>query len=226
MTISDWTTTTSDSISQYWTRIVDFLPHIIGAILIIIVGLIIAVILKWAVVTILEALKVQLFFDKVKFTEVLKKAGITFKSEQVCGEFVKWLTIIVFLIPAAKVVGLGAISDFLERILSFIPNVVVAALIVLLGTLFAGLMAQVVKAAAAGLGVTSSRVLATLTRYIIYIFVGFAAFFQLGISSYLINVMFTGLVASLAIAGGLAFGLGGQTAASDLIKKIREDFKK
>ncbi|MDO8513367.1 MAG: hypothetical protein Q7S37_02595 [bacterium] len=224
--LSDWYNTTIDDVSKYWDRIVDFTPRLIGAVLIIVVGLIIARLLKWAVITILEALKVQTFFDRIHFTEVMKKAGITFKVESVSADFIKWLTIVIFLIPSAKILGLDSISDLLERLLLFIPNVIITALIVLIGTLFANVLSQVVKAGSAGIGMTTSRMLAGITRWVIYVFIAFAAFFQLGIPTYLISVMFTGLIAALAIAIGLAFGLGGQNGASDLVKKIREDFKK
>lgn len=224
--ITDWSSITSDSINEYWSRIIDFIPNLIGAIIIVAIGLIVGMILKWAVVTILDAIKIQSFFDRIHFTELLKKAGIAFKAQEVSGQFIKWLTIVIFLIPAAKILGLEDISQLLENLLQFIPNVVVAAMILLIGTLIANLMAQVVKAGSASIGLTTSRVLGTITRYVIYIFIGIAAFFQLNVPPYLINVMFTGLVAALAISAGLAFGLGGQTAASDLFKKIREDFKK
>ena len=226
MIISDWSSTTIDSVSGYWSRIVDFTPKIIGAIIIIAIGLIIARILKWAVVTILEAIKIQSFFDRIHMTDLMKKAGISLKSEEISGEFIKWLTIVIFLIPSAKTLGLDSISGLLEKLLLFIPNVIISALIILIGTLIANLISQLVKAASASIGATSSKVLAALTRYVIYIFIAFAAFFQLNVPTYLISVMFTGLIAAIAISAGLAFGLGGQNAAADLIKKLREDFRK
>ncbi len=226
MNISDWSSTTINSISDYWARIIDFTPKIVGAIIIVIIGLLIARILKWAVITILDAAKVQKFFDRINFTEVLKKAGINFKASETCGNFVGWLTTIVFLIPASKIIGLDSIADLLENLIKFIPNIIIAMMIILIGSIIANLLSQIVKAGAASIGATSAKVLSVLTRYIVYIFIGFTAFYQLNIPSYLINVMFTGLVAAMAIAGGLSFGLGGQSAAADLVKKIRDDFKK
>lgn len=226
MDISGWTNITSESIKNYWGRSIDFTELLIGAVVIVILGLIIARIIKWAVITILDSIKIQKFFDRINFTDVLKKAGISFKAPEVCGSFVSWLTIIAFLVPAFKILGLAGVSDLLEKLLSFIPNVVIALTILLLGGLIANVLSQVVKAAAASIGATSSKVLSVITRYVVYIFVGFAALFQLNIAPYFLQVMFTGLVAALAIAAGLSFGLGGQTQASDLLKKIREDFKK
>lgn len=226
MTISDWSAITTESIDTYWTRIVDFLPSMIGSIVIIIIGILIARLLKWAVITVLESVKIQNFFDKVNFTALMKKAGFNFKAPQVSGEFINWLTIIIFLIPAANILGLSRVATLLDNFISYIPNVAIAVIIILIGSLFTNFIAQIVKAAATGIGATTASVLSTLTRYILYIFIAFAAFFELAIPGYLINMTFTGLIAALAIAFGLSFGLGGQTASSDLIKKIRDDFKK
>lgn len=226
MTVRDWSTTTTDAITDAWARIISFLPNLIGAIVIVIVGLIIASVLKWAVIRLLEAAKAQRFFEQVRFTDTMKKAGLTVNIPAVSGEFVKWLTIIVFLIPASDVLGLNSISQLMEDILRFIPNVVVAILIILIGAIIADFLAQVVRAAAAGIGATTAGVLSAITRYSVYIFIGLAALNQLGVAQAFVSILFTGLVASLAIAFGLAFGLGGQNAAADLIRKIREDFRK
>lgn len=224
-TISDWFNITKDFVSDSSNRIVDFIPNLIGAILIVIIGLIIAAILKWAVITLLEAIRIQKLFDQVKFTEVMKKAGLNVSIPAVSGEFVKWLTIIVFLIPATQVIYLDKVNELLDNLLQYIPNVIVAAAILLIGVIIANLLSQIVKAAAAGIGVYTANILGVITRYIVYIFIGITALSQLNISPYLLNAMYTGIMAAFAIAAGLAFGLGGQNAASDLIKKIREDLR-
>jgi hypothetical protein len=226
MIISDWLEVTLETISDTWIRILNFLPNAIGAIVITIAGVIIAGILKWAVITVLEAAKVQRFFDQVHFTEVMKKAGINLKAPEIGGQFVKWLTIIIFLIPASEILGIQTIANRLNDLLSYLPNIGIATVILLVGILTANFLANVVKATAAGIGVNTAHLLSTITRYVIYIFIAITVFFELGVPQYMLNVIITGLIAAIAIASGLAFGLGGQSAANDLIKKIREDFKK
>lgn len=225
MEITDWSSTTLSNIGQYWSRIINFTPRIIGAILIVLAGFLIAKILQWSVVTILEAVKIQNFFDRIKFTSLLKKAGMTFDALKVCGEFTKWLVVLIFLIPAAENLGLTELSSLIDSFINFIPNAIIAILIIYIGAIITNVISQIVKAAALSLGATNAKILSTLTRYLLYIFISLAAFYQLNIPSNIINLLVTGLVAALALAFGLSFGLGGQSAATDLIKKIREDFK-
>lgn len=226
MSINDWYDITSNFVKDSTTRVFDFIPNIIGAIIIVAIGLIFAAILKWAIITVLEAIRIQKLFDQIRFTEVMKKAGMPVSIPAVCGEFVKWLTIIIFLIPATKVLYMDKINDLLESLLQYIPNVIIAIAIILIGLIIANAISQVVRAAAAGIGANTANILSVATRYIISIFVIMAALAQLNIPVYLVSAMYTGVMAAFAIGVGLAFGLGGQSAASDLIKKIRDDLKK
>jgi small-conductance mechanosensitive channel len=124
------------------------------------------------------------------------------------------------------VLGLSQVTNVLDDIIRYLPNVGSAVIILFLGALFAEFIGNIIRATAAGLGTHTSMSLATLSRYVIYIFAGLAALTQLGIAPQIINILLTGFVAASAIAFGLAFGLGGKEAASDLIAKIRSDFSK
>lgn len=224
MPLQDWSTATSDALMDAWARIVNFLPNLIGAIIIIIIGDIVANILKWVVVRLVEASGLERWFKSLKFADALQQANMTTDLSKILGEFVKWVTIILFLLPAAAVLGLPQVSAILNQIISYLPHVGSAVIILFLGALFAEFLGNVVKATAAGLGATLANGLATASRYAIYVFAGLSAIAQLGIAPQIINILITGFVAALAIASGLAFGLGGKDAASDLIAKVRRDF--
>lgn len=226
MTIHDWTTITSDAIKEAWNRIIDVLPALIGALVVIIVGLIIAAIVRWAIIRILEAAQVQKFFDQIRFTETMKKAGLPVKISTVCAEFVRWLIIIVFVVSAAEILALDQVKSIFDNILSFVPTAASAIIVLFLGIVIANFIAQIIRAVAAGMGTETAGTLATAGRYVLYIFVVLIALAQLQINAGIINIFFTGLIAAFAISAGLAFGLGGQGAASDLIRRIREEFRK
>lgn len=225
-TVSTWWDSIVFASGDAWTKILSFIPNLIGAFVIILIGLLVAYVLKWIVVQVLSAIRLQTLSDKTKFTDVLNKMGIKQGVSDLLGNMVKWIVIIVFLLPALEVLGLPQVSDILSQVLSYLPRVVVAGFLIFVGIIIADIIAHVIKATAVTIGATTAQILAVVARYAVLIFVGLAALVELGVASNLLLTLFTGFVAMFAIAGGLAFGLGGRDAASDLIKKIREDFSK
>ncbi|OGY23075.1 MAG: hypothetical protein A2Y57_00220 [Candidatus Woykebacteria bacterium RBG_13_40_7b] len=139
------------------------------------------------------------------------------------GELLRWIVIIVALVPTVQALGLERVSDLLTLLLGYLPNVVLAVVVVLLGAVFAQFARDIVVGASSSLGSTVSRTLGQVARWSILIFAVLAALSQLGVAQDLILTLFQGFVALVAIAGGLAFGLGGQEAAKDIIKKVREE---
>lgn len=226
MTPQDWSTATADALRDAWTRIVNFLPELIGAIVIIIIGVLVANLLKWVVARLIEATRLQSAFDDLQFAKTLKQANMKTDLSTIIGEFVKWVVIILFLIPSLNVLGLPQVSNILDRIISYLPNVGAAVLILFLGALFAEFISNIVRATAAGFGAHTASALAATSRYLIYVFAILAAIAELGIANEVIGILLTGFVAAAAIALGLSFGLGGKEAAGDLINKIRADFDK
>lgn len=224
MTLQDWSTVTTATLLDAWSRVVSFLPKLLGAIVIIIIGVLVANLIKWVIVRLVEATRLQGAFDQLEFAKSMKSAKLNTNLAHIIGTFVQWAVVILFLIPSASVLGLPQVSSILDSIIRYLPSVGVALLILFLGALFAEFIGNVTRATVAGLGSATANSLGMLSRYIIFIFAGLAALSQLGIAPQIINILITGFVAATAIAAGLAFGLGGQTAAADLIAKIRKDF--
>lgn len=224
MTVKDWSTTTTEALLDSWLRIVAFLPRLLGALVIIIIGVIVANLLRWVVERVIETLRLQTAFDELQFAKALKAARLNTNLARMAGVFVQWVVIILFLIPSVSVIGLGQVSSLLNDIIRYLPNVGVAVVVLFFGALLAEFIGSITRAAAAGLGAIAATSLAALSRYLIYVFAGLVALSQLGIASQVINILLTGFVAAAAIAFGLAFGLGGKDSANDLIAKIRRDF--
>ena len=142
------------------------------------------------------------------------------------GGVVKWFIIVVFLVASLDILQLTAVTDFLKTdVLGYLPNVIVAALVLVIATIIADFMGKVVTASAKAGNVRSANFLGTLTRYAIWIFAFIIALGELGIAAAYMQILFTGLVAMLAIAGGLAFGLGGKEAAARSIEHLRDHVK-
>jgi len=139
---------------------------------------------------------------------------------------VRWFFIIVFLVAAIDVLGLEQVNAFLrEVVLLYLPNVIVAALILVVAAFIADVMKRIVVSSAKAAEVPSPGLLGGITKWAIWVFAILAALYQLGIAGVFAQTLFTGFVAMLAIAGGLAFGLGGRDAAARYIEKLKRDIE-
>lgn len=209
------------SINEGLVAIAAFVPKFVLGLIILLVGIIIASILKQIVLELFKALKVEAFLKKYGVPE----AKDEFSWSAILAEIVRWFVIIVFLLPTADIWGLPRVDVVLSQVILYLPNVFVAVIIILVGFVFARLSHDVILASTKGLSAETSRTVASITRWAISVFVILAALNQLGVASDLIRILFTGFVAMLAIAGGIAFGLGGQNSAKDVVEGIREKLK-
>ena len=198
-----------------------FVPKFVLGLIILLVGIIIASILKQVVLELFKALRVESFLKKYGVPE----AKDEFSWSGILAEIVRWFVIIIFLLPTADVWGLPRVDLVLSQVLLYLPNVFVAVILTMVGFVFARLAHDVILASTKGLSAEISRTVATITRWAISTFVILAALNQLGVASDLIRILFTGFVAMLAIAGGIAFGLGGQSSAKDVVEGIRNKLK-
>jgi len=188
---------------------------------ILLIGIIVASILKQIVVELSKALKIESFLRKYGVPE----AKDEFSWTNILAEIVRWFVIILFLLPTADVWGLPRVDTVINEVLLYLPNVFVAVVIAMVGFVLARLAHDVVLASVKGLSPETARTVASITRWAIGIFVILAVLNQLGVAADLIKILFTGFVAMLAIAGGIAFGLGGQSSAKDVIEDIRGKLK-
>ena len=198
--------------------IVAFVPKFITGTIILLVGIIIAAVLKQIVAELLKALRVEAILHRYGVPE----AKDEFSWTNILAEIVRWFVIILFLLPTADVWGLPRVAIVLNELLLYLPNVFVAAIIALVGFVFARLSHNVILASARGLSHDAANAVASITRWAVSIFVILAVLNQLGVASDLIKILFTGFVAMLAIAGGIAFGLGGQGSAREVLEEVKK----
>lgn len=225
MVFTDWTTTVSDSWTVIWDKFVNFLPNLIGAVIILIVGWIVGMILALLVDRLFRVIGLQTLFEKAKVEDVLKKADSQKDATTMLAAVVKWVIYLVAFIAAANVLQLPNVASFLNSILAYIPLVIAAGAILLIGLVLANFLSAVVKGSLSASGLGSAETIALIVRYSIIIFALLAALVQLGIAETLLNTLFVGVVAFLAIAGGLAFGLGGKDAAGEWIENLKKQLK-
>lgn len=204
-----------------------YLPKFIGGLIVLIIGLAIATLLKEVVLRFFRFLKVERWFGGVgEWFEGLKNgaAGKRAVWPEILAELVKWAVIILFLIPAVEAWGLPRVTEILNQILLYLPNVFVAVVVGFVGLGIANLIFEIVKSATRDMGSSSSALLANVARYALIFFVSLVVLDQLGVAADLIRILFTGIIAMIALAGGISFGLGGQNTAKVWMDALRARF--
>ncbi|RJQ24681.1 hypothetical protein C4577_07185 [Candidatus Parcubacteria bacterium] len=198
--------------------IVSFIPKLVSGLIVLLLGIIIASFLKQVVIEIFKFLKIDQLLNKYGVPQA--KDGVGWAD--IIGELIRWFVIILFLVPVAEVWGLGRFVEVLNGLLLYLPNVFVAVLLLLVGFVISRLVYNLILASIHGLSHDVAKTIATVGRWSVLIFVFLVVLNQLGIASDLIRILFAGFVAMVALAGGLAFGLGGRDAAKEIIEKVRK----
>jgi len=220
MAINTWSSILSLSFTNLWVGVISFVPNLIVAIVIVLLGWGIGVLFGKVVSQIIKAIKIDEALRKAGVETFLNKGGMNLNIGSFLGGLVRWFIILVFLVGALDVLHLDQVTLFLQEILNYLPQVVVAVLILVAAGLVAEAMKKVVYTSAMTAGISSAGFVATATKWAIWIFAILVALSQLGIAGGFIQTIFTGLVVALSLGLGLAFGLGGQEAAAKTLEKV------
>jgi small-conductance mechanosensitive channel len=224
MLLQNWGEVFSQSLIGLWYGFINFVPGLLGAIVLFILGWIVGSIIGKAVAQLFAVLKVDKLFESAGATEFMNRAGLKLNVSGFLGALVKWFIIVVFLMASLQIIGLTQVNDFLrEAVLYYLPKVIIAALVLVIATVLADAMQKLVKASAKAANISSANMLGSITLYSIWIFAFIIALSELGIATAFMQILFTGFIAALALALGLAFGLGGKEAASHAVEKISND---
>ncbi len=222
MIYQSWADVIVRSLQNSWAGVIGFLPTLIGALIIFVIGLVVAAVLGTIVEKIFDALKLDSLLGKLGLEPYFTRAGIHLKGARFLGQLVNWFLIIAFLLAASDILGLFALSSFLKDVLLYIPNVIVAVLIMLAAVVLGNFLRRVVTASVTSARLHASHFLGTLTWWAVVVFGLLTALVQLNVAATIINSLITGFIAMLALAGGLAFGLGGKGYAEYLLEKLRD----
>lgn len=224
MLVQTWGDVLIASFQVLWAGVAEFVPKLVVALVVFIIGWVIAVALGKVVVQIIRSLKVDMALRSLGLEEAVSRAGMRLDSGAFVGGLVRWFFILVFLLAAVDVLGLTQVTEFLRSVvLTYIPQVIVAALILVAAALLADVAYNVVSGTARAAGLPSAGFLGGVSKWAIWIFAILAALYQLGIAGPFVQTLFTAFVAMIALAGGLAFGLGGKDAAARYLERLRSD---
>lgn len=223
--VNQWGVSLSNSFNQgLGVEIIRFLPKFVLAVVIFIAGWVIGSVLSEVIEKIVKTLKIDSILETAGARSLVNKAGFNLNSGAFLGGIVRWFVVIGFLVAALDVFQLQAINALLSSVVTqFIPNIAIASLILIVGAILADFVQKIMSGAAKAVDARSSGLVGGIARWAIWIFTIIAALMQLHIADQILSTLVTGLVAMLAIAGGLAFGLGGKDAAARYIERLRED---
>jgi hypothetical protein len=223
MFFTTWADVLQQSFYSLFAGLVQFVPNLLAAIVIFIIGWLVGAGLGRLVAQVVATLKVDQALRAAGVEKIVERAGFTLNSGKLLGELVKWFFIIVFLVASLNVLGLTDVTTFLTgTVLTYIPQVIVAVLILLVAAVLAEAADRVVSGSARAANINAAGLLGTIARWAIWIFAILAALDRLGVSP-LVQTLFTGVVVAFSLAFGLAFGLGGQTAAARYIERVRDE---
>ncbi|MDA1334833.1 MAG: hypothetical protein O2794_02350 [bacterium] len=210
------------------TGVATFVPRLVVALFAFIVLWIVAIMLGRLVEQIVRSLKIDALLEGLGTQEVLSRAGYHLNTGSFVGGLVRWFFIILALLVAVDILELTRVAEFLsDVVLNYIPNVAVAAIIVIAGALLADMAQKVSRGSAQAANMPAANLIGAISKWAIWIFALAAALFQLGVIGLLIplQTVLVAFLAMLALAGGLAFGLGGRDVAAEYLDKLKKDMK-
>jgi len=218
--LETWSEALQTAFEDLWLGVLNFVPRLVMALIIFLVGWAIGALLDKVVAQVVSSLKIDAALRRAKLDELLQKAGYNLNSGMFLGGLVKWFVIVAFLIASVDVLGLQGVNDFLVRVVEYLPNVIVAALIILVAAIIAEIVQKVVVGAAQAAAIGNASFAGLGAKWAIWGFAIMAALLQLQIVAPFIQTLFTGIVVAIALGLGLSFGLGGQEAAARAIEKV------
>lgn len=216
--ITDMGVAITTSISAALALLLGGIPRVIAFVVIILVGFFIAGILAAVVARVLRTIRFNDMAQRAGISRFVEKMGINRDASGVLADIVKWFVRLIVLVAAFDALGLPAVSDVLKALLLFLPNLIVALVILVIAGLAAQALSKVVRGATAGAGFENPELFATIASFAVWAFGIVVAVNQVGVATTLVNTLFMGVVGALALAIGLAFGLGGRETAGQIVR--------
>lgn len=224
MYIQTWEQVLSLSFQNLWLGVVNFVPNLVIALVILVIGWLVGALFGRAIWQVFRSLKIDEALRRAGFEGFLRRGGINLDSGAFIGGLVKWFIIVVFLVASFDVLGLTEVNLFLQQVvIAYLPRVIVAALVLLVAGVIGDIVERVVVTAGRTAQVHSAHFAGSIAKWAVWVFAILVALSQLGIAAAFSQTLFTGVVIAISLAIGLSFGLGGQEAAGRFIERLRAD---
>jgi len=218
----EWENLIADPIRQMLTRIMAYLPTLLGALVILIVGWIVAKVIRWIVDGVLKAVRFDTLADKAGISAILKKGDLKISAREVVSNLVYWLVIIMVLVMVVNALGLPKASDVLTSLFAYVPKVIASLLVLVVAMFLASFVSGIVQTAAGNANMPRPEVFAGVSRWAIIIFAATIALGELGIATLLVTATFNIILAGVCFALAIAFGLGGKDTAARYLDELKK----
>ncbi len=214
-----WAEALSASFQLIWFRFASFVPQLVAAIVILLLGFILASVVSVLVRKVVQFTNIDQSLQRLEVTHTLERRGLRLRLADTLAWMVKWFILILVLITVSDSLGLSQVTLFLQDVVRYIPQVITAVIMLTIGFVAAGFVQRLVVdgVTASRFPTSSANFLGAIAKWSITVFAFMAALIQLGVAANLLQIFFTGFIAMVALAGGLAFGLGGREQAADLL---------
>jgi len=225
MAVEVWADITIKALLNLWAGFLNFLPNLIGVIVVLVVGWFVAVGIGKLIATILNRLRFNKLFEKAGWKEALERAELTVNAADFLGGIIKWILFLVFLLAAVEILGLLQFADFLGKVIAYLPNVLVAVLIFVATVILVDIVEKIVRTGVEKVKIGYGQMISAIVKWSIWIFAILTILYQLGVARPFMETLFTGFVAMLVISLGLSFGLGGQQIAAEILRDLRDKLR-
>jgi len=222
LAVIEWNNLIIEPVSQMLTRILAYLPVLLGALIILIVGWIVAKAIKRIVDWLLKLIRFDTLADKAGISAILRKGDLKISAGEVVSNIVYWLIMIMVLVMTVDALGLPKASDVLASLFAYVPNVIAALLVLIVAMFLANFVSGIVRTAAGNANLPKPQVFAGISRWAIIIFAVTISLEQLGIAPLLVTATFNIILGGVCLALALAFGLGGKDAAAKYLEELRK----
>ncbi len=227
MLVQSWLDALVNSLMGVLDDIIGFIPDLVGAIILLIVGLIVARALEFAIEKVISLVRLDSALRKIGLDRYLQRAGIGLNSGRFLGKIAYWIILIIFTVGIADILGLSTLSVFITSALGWVFTSLIAAVLILLVAAFiAQFLKKLVNASVLGAKLHSAKFLGSVTWWVVMVFGAVAALKQLGVDTGLIeSTLMSFIVAAplaIGLAFGLAFGLGGKKQAEEILERLED----
>jgi len=210
------------SLTSFWTQLAGFVPQLLAALVLLFIGWLFANLVRTGVMKLLDLLHFDSLAEKTGIEAFLKQGNLDISLSRMLAKLTYWVVIFIVIVTVSNSLGLQMVAELFNKVVFYIPNIIVAILVLVFGVLVARFINRMVFAYLNNLGVQGALTISTLSEYATIIFVVFVALEQLQIGTNLLTAAFQIGFGAIGLAFALAFGLGGREWAAGVIKKMTE----